>query len=146
MWALSLYPGSTFDQLPISTTVTEGGSVEFCCTVLSDDPIPTRVDSVWGVQAPGETEQFLGINNVNMIDLKDGSTASVGMNFNSTLTIANVNQNLDGTRVRCFLLRNGIQTSQCEPYAFLSVQCKLLGTVPNVACVSNTTLITYAVI
>ena len=142
MRALSLYPGLTFGLLPNSTTVTEGGSAKFSCSVLPDDPSATCVDSVWGVQAPGETERFLGLNDVSMIDLKDGSTASVGTNCNSPLTIANVFRSLDGTRVRCFLLSNDIPTSQDEPYAFLSVQCKLLGTVPNVACVSST----YAVI
>ena len=146
MRTLSPYPGQTFDQLPSNATVAEGGSAEFSCTVLSNDPNPTRIDSVWAVQAPGGTEQFLGLNDVSMIDLNNGSTASVGTNFNSPLTIANVIRSIDGTRVRCFLLRNGIPTSQDEPYAFLSVQCKLLGTVPNVACVSNTTIITYAVI
>ena len=97
MRTLSLCSGQTFDQLPSSATVTEGGSAEFTCTVLSNEPSPTRLDSVWGVQAPGGTEHVLGINNVNMVGLKNTSTAFIGMNFNSPLTIANVTRSLERT-------------------------------------------------
>ena len=121
----SLYSGQMFDQLPSDATATEGSSANFNCTVLAGDS-SSRQDSVWGVQAPGETELSLGINGVSMVELKDGSTAFTGTPFNSPLTIANVNRSLDGTRVRCFLLRNDIPISQDEPYAFLTVQCELL--------------------
>ena len=126
MQLLSLCSGPTFDQLPSSATVREGGSAEFGCTVLSNEPSPTRLDSVWGVLAPGETEQFLGVNNVNMVGLKDDSTAFIGASFNSPLTIANVTRSLDGTRVRCLFFVGADPTSQPEPYAFLTVLCKLL--------------------
>ena len=122
---LSPYSGQMFDQLPSDNTATEGSSANFSCTVLADDS-SSRQDSVWGVQAPGGTEQILGIGSVSMVELKDGSTAFTGTPFNSPLTIANVNRSLDGTRVRCLLLRNGIPISQDEPYAFLAVQCELL--------------------
>lgn len=124
MRTFSLYPGQTFDQLPSSATVAERGSAEFSCSVLSNEPSPTRLDSVWGVLAPGGMEQLLGINNVNMVGLKDGSTAFIGASFNSPLTIANVTRSLDGTRVRCFFLVGADLTSQPEPYAFLTVLCK----------------------
>ena len=120
----SLFSGQMFDQLPSDDTATEGSSANFNCTVLADNS-SSHQDSVWGVQAPGETEQILGINDVSMVELKDGSTAFTGTPFNSSLTIANVSRSLDGTRVRCFLLRNGIPTLQDEPYAFLTVQCEL---------------------
>ena len=119
----SLYPGQMFGQLPSDATATEGSSANFSCIVLAGDS--SRQDSVWGVQAPGEIEQILGINNVSMAELKDGSTAFTVTPFNSPLTIANVNRRLDGTQVRCLLLRNGIPISQDEPYAFLTVQCEL---------------------
>ena len=120
---LSLCTGQMFDQLPSNATATEGSSANFSCTVLADNS--SRQDSFWGVQAPGETEQILGINDVSMVELKDGSTAFTGTPFNSPLTIANVNRSLDGTQVRCFLLRNGVLMSQEMPYAFLTVQCEL---------------------
>ena len=123
---LSLCPGQTFDQVPSSATVAEGGSAEFSCTVLSNDPNPTRIDSVWAVLVPGGTEQLLGINNVNMVSFMDGSTAFVGTPFNSPLTIANVTQSLDGTRVRCLFFVGAVLTVQPEPYAVLTVLCKLL--------------------
>ena len=121
----SPHPGQTFDQVPTNATVTEGGSAEFGCTVLSNDPNPTRIDSAWAVVVPGGPEQFLGINNINMVSFMDGSTASIGAPFNSPLTIANVTQSLDGTQVRCFFLVGADPTLQPEPYAFLTVQCKL---------------------
>ena len=124
MKTFSLYSGQMFDQLPSDDTATEGSSANFNCTVLADDS-SSRQDSFWGVQAPGEIEQILGINDFSMVELKDGSTAFTATPFNSPLTIANVNRSLDGTRVRCFLLRNGVPTSQEMPYAFLTVQCEL---------------------
>ena len=126
MCTLSPYPGQTFDQVPSNATVAEGGSAEFSCTVLSNDPNPTRIDSVWGVQAPGGTEQLLGISGVSMVSFMNGSTAFVGTPFNSPLTIANVTRSLDETRVRCLSFASGIPISQPEPYAFLTVLCKLL--------------------
>ena len=126
MRTLSPYPGQTFEQVPSNDTVTEGGSAEFSCTVLSNDPNPTRIDSVWSVQEPDGTELTLGINNVNMVSFMDGSTAFVGTPFNSPLTIANVTRSLDGTRVRCLSFASGTPTSQDEPYAFLTVLCKFL--------------------
>ena len=58
-----------FDQLSSSASVLEGGSAEFSCTVLSTNPSPTRLNSVWAIlmPGPGGTEQLLGINNINMI-------------------------------------------------------------------------------
>ena len=122
--SLSLYSGQTFDQLPSDDTATEGSSANFSCTVLADNS-SSRQDSVWGVQVPGENELILGINRVIRAELKDGSTAFTGTPFNSPLTIANANRSLDGTQVRCFLLRSGVPISQDEPYAFLAVQCEL---------------------
>ena len=123
---LSLCAGQTFDQLPSSASVLEGGSAEFSCTVLSNDSSPTRLDSVWAIlmPGPGGTEQLLGINNINMTDL-EGSTAFIGTPFNSPLTIANVTRSLDGTRVRCLFLVGIDPTLQPEPYAFLTVLGKL---------------------
>ena len=123
---LSLCAGQTFDQLPSSASVLEGGSTEFSCTVLSNDPSPTRLNSVWAIlmPGPGRTEQLLGINNINMTDL-EGSTAFIGTPFNSPLTIANVTRSLDGTRVRCLFLVGIDPTLQPEPYAFLTVLGKL---------------------
>ena len=115
----------------------EGGSAEFSCTVLSNDPNPTRIDSVWSVQEPDGTELTLGINNVNMVSFMDGSTAFVGKPFNSPLTIANVTRSLDGTRVRCHFFVGADSTFQPEPYAFLTVQCKLfwlVGTHNSITC------------
>ena len=126
MRTLFPYPGQAFDQLPSNTTVAEGGSAEFSCTVLSNDPNPTRIDSVWGVQAPGGTEQLLGISGVSMVSFMNGSTAFVGTPFNSPLTIANVTRSLDGTRMRCLSFASGIPISQDEPYAVLTVLCKFL--------------------
>ena len=117
-------PGQTFDQLPSNATVVEGGSVEFTCTVLSNDPSPSRLDAVWAVQVPGRTERLLGINNLSVLELKNVSTAFIGTNFNSPLTIANVTRSLQGTRVRCFFFVGADPTVQPEPYAFLSVLCK----------------------
>ena len=119
--------GQTFDQLPSSASVLEGGSAEFSCTVLSNDPSPTRLNSVWAIlmPGPGGTEQLLGINNINMTDLEDGSTAFIGAPFNSPLTIANVTRSLDGTRVRCLFFVGASPTLQPEPYAFLTVLGKL---------------------
>ena len=113
-----------FEQRPSNATAMEGGSAEFSCTVLSENS-STQVNSVWGVQVPGETELILGRAGVNTSALKDGSTAFVGTPFNSPLTIANVTRSLDGTRVRCLFLRNLVLTSQGMPYAFLTVQCEL---------------------
>ena len=125
-YALSVRCSSqTFGQLPSNTTVAEGGSAEFSCTVLSNDPSPTRIDSIWGVLVPGGSELFLGAS-TSMISFMDGSTAFVGTPFNSPLTIANVTQSLDGTRVRCLSFVGADLTFQPEPYAFLTVQCKLL--------------------
>ena len=124
MRTFSPCPGQRFGPLPSSATVAEGGSAEFSCTVLSNDPNPTRIDSVWGVQAPGGTELFLGAG-TSVLSFMNGSTASVGTPFNSPLTIANITQSLDGTRVRCFSLVGANLTFQPEPYAFLTVQCKL---------------------
>ena len=125
MCTLSPCPGQTFGQLPISATVAEGGSAEFSCTVLSNDPNPTRIDSIWAVLAPGGSELFLGAG-VSVLSFMNGSTAFVGTPFNSPLTIANATQSLDGTRVRCFFLVGADPTIQPEPYAFLTVHCKLL--------------------
>ena len=122
MHTLSPYPGQTFDQVPSNATVAEGGSAEFSCTVFSNDPNPTRIDSVWAVQAPGGTERFLGAG-TSMVSFMDGSTAFVRTPFNS-LTIPNVTQSLDGTRVRCLFLVGADLTFQPEPYAFVTVLCK----------------------
>ena len=124
---LSLCAGQTFDQLPSSASVLEGVSAEFSCTVLSNDPSPTRLNSVWAILMPGRrrTEQFLGINNINMTDLEDGSTAFIGAPFNSPLTIANVTRSLDRTRVRCLFFMGADPTFQPEPYVFLTVLGKL---------------------
>lgn len=126
MQTLSVYLGQTFDQLPSSTTVTEGGSAEFSCSVLSNEPSPIRLDSVWAVLVPGNFELILGINNVSMVVLKDDSTAFIGTTFNSPLTIVNVTRSLERTRVRCLFFVGADPTSQPEPYAFLTVQCKSL--------------------
>ena len=126
MRTLSVYLGQTFDQLPSSATVTEGGSAEFDCSVLSNEPSPTRLDSVWAVLVPGNIEQILGINDVSMVVLEDDSTAFIGTTFNSPLTIANVSRSLEGIRVRCLFFVGVDPTSQPEPYAFLTVLCKLL--------------------
>ena len=126
------YSGQRFDKLPSNATVTEGGCAKFECTVLLGDP---HMDTVWGVKVPGETEQnLLLVNNISMIDLKDGSTAFVKVPDYSLLIIANVNRSLNGTQVRCFFM-NSTLISQDKPYAILTVQCKLLATVPNV-CMS----------
>ena len=114
-----------FDQLPSNATAMEGGSAEFCCTVLSGNST-TQLNSIWGVKVPGETELNLGDRgDVNTADLKDGSTAFIGTPFNSPLTIANVTRSLDGTQVRCFFFKNLVLMSQEMPYAFLTVQCEL---------------------
>ena len=126
MRTLSVYLGQTFDQLPSSATVTEGGSAEFDCSVLSNEPSPTRLDSVWAVLVPGNIELILGINDVSMVVLEDDSTAFIGTTFNSPLTIANVSRSLEGIRVRCLFFVGADPTSQPEPYAFLTVLCKLL--------------------
>ena len=133
---LSLCAGQTFDQLPSSASVLEGGSAEFSCTVLSNDSSPTRLDSVWAILMPGRgrTEQLLGINNINMTDLEDGFTAFIGAPFNSPLTITNVTQSLDGTRVRCLFLVGVDPTFQPEPYTFLTVLGKFSACTHSITC------------
>ena len=121
---LSLCAGQTFDQLPSSALVGEGGSAEFSCTVLSNDPSPTRLDSVWAVLVPGEMELFLGAG-ASIVSFMDGSTAFIGAPFNSPLAITNVTRSLDGTRVRCLFIVGVDLTLQPEPYAFLTVLGKL---------------------
>ena len=112
-------------QIPSNTTVMEGGSAEFNCTVLSEDS-SNRLNSNWGIWAPADKHELvLGHGGLNMSDLKNVSTAFMGTPFNSPLTIANVTRSLDGTRVRCLFVRNGILASQDMLYAFLTVQCEL---------------------
>ena len=118
-----------FVQLPSNATAMEGGSANFSCTVLSEDS-STQLNSTWGICEPGkktpdEHEIILGRGGVNMFDLKDGSTAFIGMTFNSPLTITNITRSLDGTRVRCFFRKGAVLMSQEMPYAFLTVQCEL---------------------
>ena len=103
----------------------EGGLANFSCTVLSVNS-STQVNSHWGVKAPDETELTLGDHDtMKTVDLKDGSTASIWPPFNSLLTIANITRSLDGTEVKCFFNKDGIQMFQEMPYAFLTVQCEL---------------------
>ena len=125
MRTLSARPGQMFGQLPSNATAGEGTSAEFSCSVLSNDPSPTRLDSVWAVLVPGNIELILGINGVRWVALRDNSTAFIGPTFSSPLTIANVTRSLEGTRVRCFFFVGVDPTSQPEPYAFLTVLCKL---------------------